>query len=64
MVFGEAKIEDLGAQAQQSAAQQFASAAPDGPSIEASGPRAGWEFCQNFGKMLLVFGCIGAELCE
>jgi nascent polypeptide-associated complex subunit alpha len=35
VVFGEAKIEDLGAQAQQSAAQQFASAAPDGPSIEA-----------------------------
>merc|ERR1719169_202441 len=30
VVFGEAKIEDLGAQAQQSAAQQFAAAAPEG----------------------------------
>merc|ERR1719169_139982 len=35
VVFGEAKIEDLGAQAQQSAAQQFAAAAPDGPAVEA-----------------------------
>jgi nascent polypeptide-associated complex subunit alpha len=35
VVFGEAKIEDLGAQAQQSAAQQFAAASPDAPAVEA-----------------------------
>ena len=25
---------------------------------------AGWEFRPNFGKILLVVGCIGTDLCE
>merc|ERR1719267_88403 len=34
VIFGEAKIEDLGAQAQQSAAQQFAAGAPEAEEME------------------------------